>query len=52
MHPLAAIEMVECQITSMPAFGCGFNRSMQHLVSNFREEDVVNEVSNCSLRVR
>ena len=25
--------------------GCGFNRSMQHLISNYREEDVVNEVS-------
>ena len=24
----------------MTAFGCGFNRSMQHLFSKYREEDV------------
>jgi hypothetical protein len=30
----------------MAALGCGFNRSMQHLISNYREEDVVNEVSD------
>jgi hypothetical protein len=28
------------------AFGCDLNRSMQHLNSNYREEDVANEVSN------
>ena len=27
----------------MPAPGCGFNRSMQHLISQYREEDVVDE---------
>jgi hypothetical protein len=26
--------------------GCDLNRSMQHLNSNYREEDVANEVSN------
>jgi len=31
---------------AMTAVGCGFNWSMQHLVSNYREEDVEYEVSN------
>jgi len=31
------------------ALGCGFNWSMQHLISNYREEDVENEVSNQDL---
>ena len=36
----------------MSALGCGFNRSMQHLNSNYREEDVVNEVATDDLRLR
>ncbi len=29
----------------MAALGCDFNRSMQHLISNYREEDVENEAT-------
>ena len=29
----------------MAGMSCGFNRSMQHLISNYREEDVGYEVS-------
>jgi hypothetical protein len=29
----------------MSALGCDFNRSMQHLISNYREEDVENEAA-------
>ncbi len=29
----------------MSALGCGFNRSMQHLISNYREGDVENEAA-------
>jgi len=29
----------------MAAMGCDFNRSMQHLISNYREEDVENEAA-------
>jgi len=28
----------------MTASGCGFNRSTQHLISKYREEDVENEI--------
>ena len=31
------------------ALGCDFNRSMQHLHSHYREEDVENEVSEENL---
>ena len=30
--------------------GCGFNRSMQHLFSKYREEDVENETASNSSR--
>ena len=30
---------------SLAAMGCDFNRSMQHLISNYREEDVENEAA-------
>ena len=33
----------------MPAWGCDLNRSMQHLISNYREEDVEDEVSDENL---
>jgi hypothetical protein len=33
----------------MSAYGCGFNRSMQHLISNDREEDVENEAATKDL---
>jgi len=29
----------------MSALGCGFNQSTQHLISNYREEDVENEAA-------
>jgi len=32
--------------TRVAALGCDFNRSMQHLDSHYREEDVENEVSD------
>ena len=32
-----------------PDFGGDLNRSMQHLISNYREEDVENEVSDENL---
>ncbi len=31
--------------SAMSALGCDFNRSMQHLVSKYREEDVVYEAA-------
>jgi hypothetical protein len=33
-------------------FGCGFNRSMQHLISNYRGEDVENEAATEDLLYR
>jgi hypothetical protein len=33
----------------MTASSCGFNWSMQHLISKYREEDVENEVSTKNL---
>ena len=33
-------------VLSMAALGCDLNRSMQHLDSHYREEDVENEVSD------
>ena len=33
----------------MAASDCGFNRSMQHLISNDREEDVENEAATKDL---
>jgi len=32
-------------IQRMTALGCDFNWSMQHLISNYREEDVENEAT-------
>ncbi len=31
------------------ALGCDFNRSMQHLISDYREEDVENEAATENL---
>jgi hypothetical protein len=33
----------------MSAYGCDFNRSTQHLISDYREEDVVDEVQTENL---
>ena len=38
---------LENQLTS--AFNCDFNRSMQHLISDYREEDVENEAATENL---
>ena len=36
----------------MTAIDCGFNRSMQHLISDYREEDVENEAATEDLLQR
>ena len=35
-----------------PVLGCGFNRSTQHLISKYREEDVEYEVQTEDLLLR
>ena len=53
--PLFGQQLVDVRIKSLVAFqkimacmsalGCDFNRSMQHLISNYREEDVEDEAA-------
>ncbi len=37
---------IELELAKEAANDCDFNRSMQHLISNYREEDVEYEVPN------
>jgi len=46
LFPKADIQTAGNYVKIGSAFGCGFNWSMQHLISNYREEDVENEVSD------
>ncbi len=46
---LLTINILILRNISMSANGCGFNRSMQHLISNDREEDVENEAATKDL---
>jgi len=39
-------------ICQLSAFGCDFNRSMQHLISNDREEDAGNEAKSIKVTER
>jgi hypothetical protein len=43
MHPTPAVHRV---VYSLAGNDCDINRSMQHLDSHYREEDVENEVSD------
>ena len=38
--------MRDAAVVAMSAIGCDFNRSMQHLISHYREEDVENEAAS------
>ncbi len=40
---IAELKSVSISVLVCSAFGCDFNRSMQHLVSKNREEDVADE---------
>ena len=47
--PVSVFEKAINGKEQMTALGCGFNRSMQHLISNDREEDVENEAATKDL---
>ena len=46
LFPKAVIQMIRIVVLRQAANGCDFNRSMQHLISNYREEDVENEAAS------
>ena len=50
--PLLPIAVGELIRLCGAADDCGFNRSMQHLISNYREEDVENEAASEDLLQR
>ena len=46
LERIRVIQFVRLRSYRTSRIGCHFNRSTQHLISNYREEDVENEATN------